>query len=70
MLSRAKKTSLLLALLSIPLIGQEPEGTKVPSVRMLPAPPVSIRRGSLGTADLRFRVARGFHVNSNAPTEE
>jgi hypothetical protein len=70
MLSRVRKTSLLLALLSLPLIGQEPEGTKVPSVHMLPTPPVSIRRGSLGTADLRFRVASGFHVNSNTPTEE
>ena len=70
MLSRLRKTSLLVALLSVPLIGQEPEGTRVPSVHMLPAPPVSILRGSLGTADLRFRVASGFHVNSNTPTEE
>jgi hypothetical protein len=64
------KALLLLALLAAPLIGQEPEGSRVPSVTMLPAPVISVHRGSVGTAELRFRVGAGFHVNSNTPTEE
>ena len=68
--SGATKTLLLLALLTAPLIAQESEGNKVPSVTMVPAGAVSLRRGALGTAELHFRIGNGFHVNSNTPTED
>ena len=55
--------------LATALVAQEREGTKVPSVTMVPVS-VSIRRGALGTAELHFRVGSGFHVNSNTPSED
>jgi len=64
------KTFLLVALLAVPLIGQESPGKRVPSVTMVPAAAVAIRRGSLGAAQLHFRVGAGFHVNSNTPSED
>jgi Thiol:disulfide interchange protein DsbD, N-terminal len=52
------------------LLGQLSPGHKVPSVTMSPAPLVEVRRGGVASADLRFRIGEGFHVNSNHPTEE
>jgi hypothetical protein len=40
------------------------------SVIMEPAVTTSIDRGKPGTVQLQFRVARGFHVNSNQPKQE
>ena len=40
------------------------------SVIMEPAGTTSIDRGKPGTVQLQFRVARGFHVNSNQPKQE
>jgi Disulphide bond corrector protein DsbC len=40
------------------------------SVTMEPAGTTSIDRGKPGTVQLQFRVARGFHVNSNQPKQE
>jgi hypothetical protein len=37
---------------------------------MFPAPPVSIPGGKPGEVRLHFRVARGYHVNSNQPKSE
>ncbi|HZQ23482.1 MAG TPA: protein-disulfide reductase DsbD N-terminal domain-containing protein [Terriglobales bacterium] len=45
-------------------------GSKGPSVAYAPPAVVSIAPGSSGTADLHFRVAPGFHINSNTPHAE
>jgi hypothetical protein len=43
---------------------------KVPSVSMAPVPLVTAQRTAQTVVNLNFRVARGFHVNSNAPKSE
>lgn len=49
---------------------QEGFGSKVPSVSLsAPAIP-SIIRGTAGKAELLFHITPGFHINSNAPSEE
>ena len=63
------QSSLLCALLCLPLAAQDEPGRRLPSVTMAPAV-VTIYRGKPGTVDLHFRVGAGFHVNSNTPTEE
>jgi hypothetical protein len=45
-------------------------GPKGPSVSMAPAPLTSIHAGKPGEVELRFRVAPGFHINSNTPKSE
>ncbi len=40
------------------------------SVTMEPAGITSIDRGKPGTVQLQFRMARGFHINSNRPKQE
>ncbi len=49
--------------------GQElaPSG---PSVSLLSAPGVVVTRGSSASTELRFRVAAGYHINSNKPHDE
>ncbi len=37
---------------------------------MSPAPLTSVRAGKSGPVELRFRVAPGFHINSNTPKSE
>lgn len=65
------KTALILvALFSVQAIAQESFGRKSPSVTMSPVPIESVTRGKSGTVELRFRVASGFHINSNTPREE
>jgi len=39
-------------------------------VSMAPAALTNIDRGHPGTVELQFRVARGFHINSNQPKQE
>jgi hypothetical protein len=41
-----------------------------PSVSMAPVPLVTAPRAAQTMVDLNFRVARGFHVNSNTPKSE
>ena len=43
---------------------------KGPSVSMEPATLVTIPGGKAGEVHLGFRVARGFHINSNTPKSE
>lgn len=43
---------------------------KAPSVSMAPLGTVSAQRGTQTTVTLNFRVASGFHINSNAPKDE
>jgi Disulphide bond corrector protein DsbC len=43
---------------------------KAPSVTMAPVPLVTTQRATPTTVKLDFRVAPGFHINSNAPKSE
>jgi hypothetical protein len=45
-------------------------GSKSPSVSLAPIDPITVTRGQAGTVALHFRVARGFHINSNLPKSE
>ena len=45
-------------------------GNKVPSVSVAPVDPITVTRGQAGPVSLHFRVARGFHINSNMPKSE
>jgi hypothetical protein len=60
----------LIALFSAAAGAQESFGNKSPSVTMVPVSITSVTRGKPGTVDLQFRVARGFHINSNAPKQD
>lgn len=61
----------LIALLSqFPVRAQDLAGPKAPSVTMSPASLTSIPAGKPGQVELRFRVAPGFHINSNTPKSE
>jgi hypothetical protein len=39
-------------------------------VALQPVPPVTLTPGKTAMAEIRFRVAPGFHVNSSKPTSE
>ncbi|HYM76981.1 MAG TPA: disulfide bond formation protein DsbC [Candidatus Dormibacteraeota bacterium] len=43
---------------------------KAPSVSMAPVPLVTAPRAAQTMVSLNFRVASGFHINSNAPKDE
>ena len=46
------------------------QSTKAPSVTMAPVPLVTAQRTAQTTVSLDFRVAWGFHINSNTPRSE
>ena len=58
-----------LALLAL-LAAAESPGKKGPSVTVAPVDPVTVTRGQAGAVSLHFRVAPGFHINSNTPKSE
>lgn len=41
-----------------------------PSVTAAPITPVTVKQGGSATFEANFRVARGFHINSNHPKDE
>jgi hypothetical protein len=43
---------------------------KAPSVSIAPVPQVTAQRAAQTMVSLNFRVARGFHINSNTPKSE
>jgi hypothetical protein len=45
-------------------------GKSGPSVSLVSAPIPTVIRGTPGSVDLRFHVAKGYHINSNTPSEE
>jgi len=47
-----------------------PSGSRVPSVTLQPPEIASIYRGHPGSVQLQFRIASGFHINSNQPKQE
>ena len=69
MITRRHKSELipLLALVVGTAWGQ---GGKAPSVSIAPIPLVTAQRTRQTMVDLNFRVASGFHINSNTPKSE
>ena len=65
--NRLLQISLLLALPAIASWSQSP---KAPSVTMAPVDTVAAPKGTQTMVKLDFRVASGFHINSNTPTSE
>ena len=49
---------------------QDDVGPKGPAVTMPPAPVVTAVQGKPATVPLTFRVASGYHINSNRPKSE
>jgi hypothetical protein len=45
-------------------------GKKSPSVSVAPVSPIEVMQGKSGTLEVHFRVAPGFHINSNMPKSE
>jgi hypothetical protein len=85
MILRAQKTTLVLVLLSgvaLAQAGQDSSVTytpvappaatsgKAPSVTVAPIPLVTAARTTQTKVDINFRVAPGFHINSNTPKSE
>jgi len=68
-LSPAAKIGMFLSL-TVSLMAQESFGKKGPSVTMLPASVATVVRGKTNIVNLEFRIAPGFHINSNMPSAE
>src|SRR5580692_5854565 len=49
---------------------QDDLGPQGPAVKMAPAPVVTAVQGKPATVPLTFRVASGYHINSNMPKSE
>lgn len=49
---------------------QDSPGYRKPSVTMQPPEMISVNRGQSATIELQFRIASGFHINSNLPHQE
>jgi cytochrome c biogenesis DsbD-like protein len=49
---------------------QDDLGPRAPAVKMAPAPLLTVRQGKGVTVPLSFRVASGYHINSNQPKSE
>jgi len=60
----------MLVLAGISTAAQDFPGSRKPSVTMQPPEIISIDRGHPGTVQLQFRIAPGFHINSNEPKQE
>ena len=59
-----------LGVLLIASLAQAQEIASGPSVKLLSAPPLTVTRGKPASSTLRFRVAEGYHINSNKPKGE
>jgi hypothetical protein len=69
-LNRILKPAFLLLLAVAPLVAQDLQRRKAPSVTLTPAPPATAIRGKSTSVDLRFHISSGFHINSNKPAAE
>ena len=59
-----------LLLFSAWAVAQDNLGPQGPAVKMAPAPLVTAVQGKPATVPLSFRVASGYHINSNKPKSE
>ncbi len=65
------KIFLAIALLcSVCVSAQDDLGPQTAAVKMAPAPVVTAVQGKAATVPLSFRVASGYHINSNKPKSE
>jgi hypothetical protein len=65
------KALCLCAILASSVLAGSEDLTRVrPSVTLEPPLTTTIERGHPGTVELEFRVASGFHINSNQPKQE
>jgi hypothetical protein len=62
--------SRLIGLLALCLGTVAAQSVKAPSVAIAPIPLVTATRARQTMVDLNFRVASGFHINSNTPKSE
>jgi len=69
MASPARKYQVLVLLILLTVAAWAQEGSG-PSVTMAPLGPVTATRATQTMVTLDFRVASGFHINSNAPKSE
>jgi hypothetical protein len=63
-------TSKMIGLLALCLGIAAAQSVKAPSVSIAPIPLVTAPRAAQTMVDLNFRVASGFHINSNTPKSE
>lgn len=62
--------ALVLLLASTAAFTQITTGPTAPSVTVAPIGTITVQRGKSAAFEFNFRVARGFHINSNAPKDE
>lgn len=60
----------VLLMISARASAQDDLGPQGPAVKMAPAPVLTIVQGKAATVPLSFRVASGYHINSNKPKSE
>ena len=68
-MTRACVLIVFAASLAVLASAQEP-GTVVPSIQFAPVGKVQLKPGESKSVPLDFRIANGFHVNSNKPHSE
>jgi hypothetical protein len=66
MTARIRKSALLLLLVA----AAQAQSGNAPSVSVAPVAPVTAPRAAQTMVRLNFRVASGFHINSNTPKDE
>src|SRR5216683_6449686 len=59
-----------LLLFSAPAWAQDNLAPQGPAVKMAPAPVMTVKQGKPVTVPLSFRVASGYHINSNKPKSD
>ena len=64
-----RRLGVALALLAAVASAESP-GKKAPSVTVAPIELVTVMRGKVSSVRVNFRVAPGFHINSNTPKSE
>jgi hypothetical protein len=69
-MKKMRGVAVAVALLSSLGWAQQSPGKKAPSVTLAPIATISVTRGQAGVVSLPFRVASGFHINSNTPKSE
>ena len=52
------------------LFAQDGYGPKGPTVSVAPIPTITVMQGRSATVPMSFRVANGYHINSNRPKSE
>jgi hypothetical protein len=64
------QATILILILGRQSLAQESFRKSAPSITMVSPGVATVTRGKPGNVELTFSIARGYHVNSNTPTEE